>query len=742
LKKVRHSGRALVATVAIALGASSTAHAQSAAPEMGAAASEADTALGEIVVTARRREESLISVPVAVTVLGQEALRQANLTQLSDLARVAPAVRVSNVAGRIDALAIAVRGQVDTGGQLTTDPSVGVYFADAIQTRPQGLGRSLYDLASLQVLKGPQGTLFGRNLTGGAVLIVPVAPKLGSVEGYVQGIYGNYNRREVQGALNLPLGERAALRLAGNFTRRDGFTRNLTTGRRLRDDSGDAFRVSLLLEPADGFRNSTVFDYAKGHGHGGGMAPFAVNPAVDTPANRYADRLAALRRQQARSIRVNEDDSDTPQKSSNRGITNTTEIDLGGPTFKNIFNYRRVYSEAYVADGVPQNLILVGNIVKSEQISEEVQILGTTLDGKLDYIVGAYYFFEDGVQTGYVPSLGGPARTNIGAATNVSKSLFAQFDYAITDKLKATVGGRYTWDRRELYQQVRASPTGPNQVEAVVEKTFRKPTWTLSLNYEPTPDTLVYITNRRGYRSGGFNSGATVAAALAPVESEVLTDYELGFKSQGRLGGIGYRTTLAVYRSKYDDIQKNLVAIVGTPPAPARVLLNAAKANINGGEFEATILPTSWLELSGFVGLTDAKYKRFLDPASGADLSNIGFAQVPKWTSGVSGVVTLPVPEQIGVLKLSARYYRQSRVNLADAAPAPGYLQPGYETVSARLSLESIGGKDIRAALFVNNLTNTEYVQSATPFYGAPYGLTAVTYADPRFYGVEVGFRF
>jgi iron complex outermembrane recepter protein len=172
------------------------------------------------------------------------------------------------------------------------------------------------------------------------------------------------------------------------------------------------------------------------------------------------------------------------------------------------------------------------------------------------------------------------------------------------------------------------------------------------------------------------------------------------------------------------------------------VLLNAAKANINGGEFEATIIPTSWLEISGFVGLTDAKYKRFVDPATGTDLSDIGFAQVPKWTSGVSGVLTLPVPEQIGMLKISAHYYRQSRVNLADAAPAPGYSQPGYDTVSARISLDKIGGGRLRAALFATNLTNTEYVQSATPFYGAPYGLTAVTYADPRFYGVEIGYRF
>ncbi|PZQ24638.1 MAG: hypothetical protein DI569_00205 [Sphingopyxis macrogoltabida] len=746
--EMKYLSHCALVTTALAAGFAPAAFAQdsSGAAAANAAPESADTddGFGDIVVTARRREESLLSVPVSVTALSAQKMEEANLTQLADIGRTAPAIRVTNVVDRSDTLAVAIRGQSDTGGQLTTDPSVGVYFADAIQARPQGLGRSLYDIASIQLLKGPQGTLFGRNLTGGAVLISPVAPDVDTVEGYVQAIYGNYDRREIQGAINVPIVEGiAALRVAGNLTRRDGFTLNLTTGNRLRDDNGDAFRASLLIDTGNGFRNTTIFDYAKGWGHGGGMVPIEVNPAVDTPVNRRAAREAVLARQQARSIRINEDDTDTPQRSSNRGVTNTTEIDVGGATLKNIFNYRRVTSENDGGDGMPQNLVLVRSIIKAEQVSEELQLVGKAFDDRLDYIVGAYYFWESGLQTGFVPVLGGPARTTIGDVTSISRSIFAQIDYAITDKLKLTVGGRYTWDKRKLYQQVRASPTGPNSVDQRVEKNFSEPTWTLSLNYEPTPDTLLYITNRRGYRSGGFNSGATVAAALAPVESEILTDYEVGFKTQGRMGDVRYRMTLAAYHSNYDNIQKNLGVLVGTPPAPARLLLNAATATINGGEFEATIIPSDWFELSGFVGLIDAKHKDYIDPISGADLSDLPFVQTPKWTGGISGVLTLPVPEQVGTLKLSANYYRQGRVNVSNSIPlGPGAIQPGYDTVSARLSLDKIGGSNFRAAVFATNLTNAKFVQTVTPFYGAPFGVAAVTYGDPRFYGVEVGFRF
>ncbi len=148
----------------------------------------------------------------------------------------------------------------------------------------------------------------------------------------------------------------------------------------------------------------------------------------------------------------------------------------------------------------------------------------------------------------------------------------------------------------------------------------------------------------------------------------------------------------------------------------------ALHAKINGGEFEATIIPTDWLELSGFVGLIDAKHKDYLDPVSGADLSNLPFVQTPKWMGGVSGVLSLPVPEEVGLLKLSANYYLQGSVNVSNSIPlGPGAIQPGYETLSAPLSLDKIGGINFRAAVFATNLTNAEFVQTVTPFYGAPF---------------------
>lgn len=730
-----------------ALLAGSTAPNVAAAQAAGGGGS-AVTGLEEIVVTARRREESLLAVPVSVTALSSQDLRAANVTSAMELDRVVPSLRITPVAGRTTTPAFTIRGLTDTSGLITSDPAVGVYFDDAFQGRAQGLARALFDIGSVQVLKGPQGTLFGKNLTGGAILIAPKAPVLGQLGGYVQGTFGKFNDREVQGAANIPISDTLALRLGANIVRRDGYYKNLFTGNTLRSEHSDSFRASLLFAPTDNFKNTTVIDTFKGHGNGGGLVPVAENPAVNIPGlNPYALRLAALQRQQARSSYSVEEDQDSPAHSSNYGFTNTSALEAGGATFKNIVNARQVVSWDIVDDGLPVKVAFQDFRLKARQYSEEFQILGNALDHRLEYIAGAYYFWEHGQSTSSTVVLGSPTPANYSTAVNKSKSVFAQADYHITPQLTFTAGGRYTWDSRQF--GFAATPSGRtfgSGGTANVKANFSKPTYTVSLNYKPQEGTLLYVATRRGYRSGGYNGGATSLAQLNVIQPEILTDYEVGAKSEGYLGSMGYRATLAVFHSKYDNIQRNILTLVAG--VPTRTLFNAAKANVNGGEFEATVIPVEALSLTGFVGYTDAKYKRFLDPASGADLSNLPFSRVPKWTWRVSAHVNLPSPDaKGGRLGASVDYYHSGPTSVTDTAlPAPplpvGYFAPGYGLLSARITYDNIAGTGIRAAVFGDNLANKTYTLTGVVLYQAPLGYNSFLNGTPRTFGVELGYDF
>lgn len=700
----------------------------------------------EIIVTARRRAESNLDVPIAVTAVSGESLERANITSLADLQRIAPSVRTAPVAGRVSSTAFFIRGLGETTGSVSADPSTGVYFADAIMTRPQGVGRSLYDLQSIQVLNGPQGTLFGRNLTGGAVLITPNPAALGEIGGYGRVRIGNYKQRDVEAAINVPLGEWVAVRASGSIVRRDPFVTNIVTGDGRADEHSNSGRLTINIEPDQTFSNVFILDYFDGKSRGLDIIPTNLNPAVDTPVNPLAPRAIWLERQQAAGIRGLVDGVDGPfSTASNLGITNTTTVDLGAVTVKNIFNFRRIRSYDQQATATPPTattprymLIDITNIVHSRQYSDELQFTGSLFKEVVDYTAGAYFFYERAYQQSYTATLGGAPRSILPRATNESKSLFAQFDIKPMEKLTFTIGGRYTWDSRSLYQRV-FLPSGEEVVNEGVNKGFGKFTYTLAANYKPIDDLLVYATTRRGYRSGGFNASATSPAALVPVRPEVLTDYEVGLKYQAS----AFRFSAAAFHSNYTDIQRTLLTIVGTPPTATQLLLNAAEAKVQGIEVEAVVRPFRFLDISGFASYVDAKYKKFIDPLTGADISNTPFSQTPKWTYRIAADLTIPTPETVGELRLSADYSYQSSILGGESATIdPGYMLDGRGIVNARVSLDRIADTPLSVAVFARNLTDKKYFTAISPLYAAPFGMTRSVVGDPRTWGVEVSFSF
>lgn len=760
---------------------------QDSRPDMAVAPAEAETS--EVVVTARRREERLQDVPVAITALGTDTLQQASIVQLQDVQQKVSGLTIQPGSFGSNVLALSIRGQRQFDAYITKDPAVGVYFADVIQNRPQGLNAAMYDLANVQVLKGPQGTLFGRNTTGGAMLITPQGPT-DNYEGYLVAGVGNYNATRLEGAVNAPFGDWGAIRVAGSFLRRDGYTTSATTGRKFDDEHKDSWRVSLRLNPLAGLENRTVVSGFLADENGTGYKLFPNLVTGFTGVNDAALRAEAAN-VRARPFWTTSSDILDGSRISTLAVSNITQYEVSSAlTFKNIFGYRRVESHiAFDLDG--SNLTRSYNnstipLAHSRedmtvlQYSDELQALGTLFDGSLDYIVGGYYFLERGrdVQTsgGLIGVSNAATNTYVGnritigdPIRNRSLSAFAQVTYRLPflEGVSLTAGGRLTRDTRELTSRNQTGSTPPvcrlvsadtggvpispclreNRTE------FERFTYTLSADWKIRRGLLAYIAHRKGYRAGGFNFAATTPSAFTPFLPEDVTDIEAGLKTDFRMGGGSGTFNLAAYTQNYRNIQRTGSRVVSDSVGNQvliQTITNAAEARIKGFEAELALRPVNWIEFTMNIGHIDAQYKRWtLLNANGttSDLTNTQFAGTPKWT--VNASIAFDVPLGDSELGLRADVYHQTTTNITDTSwivsqlrTTPSSILPGYTVLNGRVELRHPGGlENLTLALWARNLTNTRYYLGGSEL-GQNFGFAADFMGSPRLYGMEARFKF
>jgi len=699
----------------------------------------------QIVVTARRREEALQEVPLAITALSADDLADANMTRIEDMSTMVPSLSISPSQHRNHTIAFAIRGQLQGQNYITNDSSVGVYVAEAVQARPYGLGQSLFDLESVQVLKGPQGTLFGRNTTGGAILFQPRRPTLGQFDGYAQIRMGNYDLIEAQGAVTVPLGEKAGLRVGFNRMVRDGYMHNVTTGTDQNNEDSTAARAVLLIEPSDGFKNTTYFDYFEADQVGSATRLNDVRPG-STAGNAGLEAILAAQTATLGFYEVEGNDGgvggvgagDGKSTGENFGFTNVMEIELSPTlTFKNIANYRELKSyEEQNLGGTPVPFLAVVDDQDSNQYSFEAQLLGENNAGTLKWILGGYYFQEKGTRFTLVSVNGGAPSPRTGTGKNKSYSVFGQVDFEFVENLTATVGLRNTWDER-TFQQERLSSSGTCLLCTDPETSkYNDLTYTVGLSYQVDPDKLVYATTRRGYRAGGYNSSGNTAAALTPFNPESITDYELGIKADWDLGGAKLRTNLAGFYSDYQDIQRTVLQTInGTPVA---TIFNAAKAHISGFELETNLWAGDF-EFIGSLALVDAVYDEFLDGTT--DVSDNDFANIPKWTYRLGARYTAPIGLGKGsTTKFSLDWAWRDSVYHAEFND-PRNFQESYGLLNGRIEFRDVFDSSVDFALWGTNLTDKKYSQSTGDLYGS-LGLSYRSRGYPRMYGAELAIEF
>ncbi|WP_186291411.1 TonB-dependent receptor [Nitrospirillum viridazoti] len=708
----------------------------------------------EVIVTARRREEKLQDVPVAVTALSGEQLAERGVAKLEDLRFQAPAFQVQPGPYGGAVPAFQVRGQRQQEALITQDPSVGAYVDEVYQARVYGLNQAMLDLDNVQVLKGPQGTLFGRNTSGGALLVMSKRPT-DQFEGMASIGLGDYGSRETTAIVNVPVTDAFALRAAVKVDHHDGYTTNVDTGQQLGTETNTSYRLGGLLR-AGAVESYTTLSGV--HTTGTGVPLISQGFGPNASALAGMDPAAVARANAVQAARGFYETSGDLQPDDTRldtfAATNITTVDVGDLTFKNVLGYRQISADIGVEfdgsdlkarNGLPFFNAL--NIAREHQVSEELQMQGKGFGDRLTYVVGGYYFREEGSdfqQT--VIGAYGLSQVGGGYAVNSSTSLFAQGDLKLTDELTLTAGGRYSWDRRDFTGQTYYSglsagtaaidfrgnppPVACNDGGTLANTckvplpTYEKnvPTWTAGLNYKPAEETLLYATVSRGYRSGGYNLRGKLGAngslgSFGPFAPEIVVNYEVGVKQDFTLGGVAMRANAAGYHQDYSNIQRTIYAQFPGETVPQAYVKNAASATIDGGELELSAKPARGLDLSAFLSYIDAAYSSFAytvaakPDGSGSrtiDASSYAFAGTPRFQYGATVRYELPLSDRLGTAAAQLSYYRQSRMAWSDSGENYAVTKP-YGLTDLRLDWKEVAGHPLDLGFYVRNLFDVQY---------------------------------
>lgn len=760
--------KSMRAAVYVALLTSGSAFSSSAIAQTSPAAEvDADKGLGDIVVTARRREENLQEVPVAVTAFSSEAIVTKGITDRTSLADNTPSLFTINGGYPREFAFFALRGQ---GPAFGSTPGVVNYFAEVPNsTSVDGRVGTYYDLANVQVLAGPQGTLFGKNATGGNILFEPVKPQ-NELGGYARAEYGNYNNRRAEGAINVPVvTDKVLLRVAGSIGRRDGYTIDVGpnfTGKDYDDLGYESFRVGLTVKPSDSLEIYTVGRYFHSSTNGGGTVAGAFNPAAGYDATAlgfgflpvlafYPGAATVVPTQDARGPRQVSYDIDQFSKTSYWQVVNQATLELSDNVkLRNIVSYsefRNRYAYDYDASVFP----LAGQISRSidttapNYLTEELQLQGSALDGAVVYSIGGYYDRQTthepaGIEQFYQFPLGTllPPAAALFVQRNNSKAVFGQATVDLGKLapslagLSLTAGLRNTWEHTYVSQAI-----GGPAVTGTADSDY--PSYTVTLDYDVTRGVHAYVTARDAYKSGGVNGPVPVGAPFRTFAPEKLSDVELGLKSQFKIGSMDVRANVAAYRGVYNNIQRTTNETVETPAGPLllNVTRSAAKGKIQGVEFNGTIVPVRGLTINGSYSYIDGQYTKVTDASALAILAGSPFPYTPKQKFSIGGSYEADLGD-IGSLVLNANFVRQSKVSTAQTNASYYRYLPAYGLLNLGVDLHNVGGTAVDLGLFATNVTKVAKPVGVLDGYNTPVGLVGLTYSEPRMYGIRLGYRF
>jgi iron complex outermembrane receptor protein len=710
------------------------------APDPGGRASRKLVQLEKVVVTARRREEQLRDVPQAVTAVSGEELESRGAQNIAALGAVTPNLVI--YPGRVfnNTVVAYIRGIGQFDSIWGVEPGVGIYLDDVHLARPQGALLDVLDVERVEVLRGPQGTLYGRNTLGGAIKFVTRAPSA-DFGGRLSLTLGDYGRRDAKAVLNLPLGHDWRTRVALAKYDRDGFGRNLTTGA----DAG--------ARDAGVARINAVWD---------GSADVEVRLAYDRTRDRSGP--PAARRLEAPS-RVDPDHtpldpgrydvrSDAPERLDldNEGASATVDWTLAPDwRLRSITAWRQGESDSVLdMDSLAQPLWMLTRLFSERQTSQEFQLHHDHDDGSL--VAGLYLF--DGRESGsghnltMLPGIfATPYNGADGSLRTRSAAVYADWVRDFNPRWQLDAGLRYTVERKSVTahngfytDDTFMTPTpdppyfGRPSADFTDSETYRAPTPSLALARR-TGHGLLYAKASRGFKGGSYNVRAntvTNPGSAHPLDAETVTAYEFGAKTEWLDGRLSVDAT--VFRNDYEDIQLS-VNILNPPGRPFADFRNAGSGTAQGMELEWRAKLGSRLSWTGHVGYLDAGYDQYID--GGVDVaSSRVFPNAPRWTAGTSLVADVPL-QAGGALRarVDGRYQSEVRPT-TDLSPL--LVQPGYALWNASVAWD-LPGERWQVALRGDNLADTGYLTSGFEYR---FGITTGYYGPPRTVSLTLDYSF
>jgi iron complex outermembrane receptor protein len=747
--------------------------AQDSAEPVPATASEAADS-GEILVTARRREERLVDVPVAVTAFDQADLQRIQAVDLSGLQAAAPNLNLVQGRGSAASANIFIRGLGQPDALQTFDPAVGIYVDGVYLSRIQGALLGLFDVERIEVLRGPQGTLYGKNTTGGAISIVSKKPDLDTLKAAGSAMYGRFDQIVLNGYLSAPIvTDKVALSLAGQYDKRDGIVTDPRTGRKYNDRDSLTLRGILRVQPTEKLeiiasgdynrqRNALTLGYATAPLLQTNFATGAVQLVPAQPYGRYDYKAST-------SFTGNEG-----QKLDHWGVNITANLELNDTiSLTSITSWRKLEPDLFIdIDATQAELgdVFVG--IDQRQFSQEVQLKWDT--DKFRGVFGLFYlnenirsnqlaFADDLFAFGALPLTF--LRTINDEQNTQNYAAFGQATYDLTEQLSVTAGLRYTNEKRTYDRFTTTSST----LAALNNLTFRFPgslpvglnldnsvnfdAWTPSLTFSFKPDanSQIYASASRGFKAGGFNGRANSINDLTLVvngtsqlvtsfKPETVWTYETGAKVSAMDGKLYLAGNVF-----YSDFQ-NFQARVGGGAVGVFPVLNAGKMTIWGAELEAVFKPTKAWNLRGSLGYLDAKYDEFNDgrrpPAFSCNPTGTKVtcdpAFAPPWTINLSTDYRFDLGDS-GSLTIGGdgRFVDEHFLSVDNR---PGLVEDGYWLVNAFVRYDD-PSRTWYVQGGVKNVFDTLYKTDGQEFSSVG-NIQTVYFGDPQTWNIMVGFTF
>ncbi len=703
--------------------------------------------LEEVIITAQKRDERLTEVPISIANVNAEDIKQTGIRQLKEVAEYVPNLSISS--GTDFTSSVSIRGVGANSRNIGFDTRVGVYLDGVYLGQSPALNQELLDLERIEVLRGPQGTLFGKNTVAGAINLISKKPE-DRFSGSVGMELGNYNSRQVSASLNLPLTDTLYSKVAINKQQRDGQVKNLATGNDINEQDATSYRLQFRYAPGISFEANLAFD-----GMDTERRSYTGDPATNTwgtTLNTEAPRKNEI------SMNI-----DPFEDRKIRGTALTLEQDLkSGFAVKSISAYRDT-KISYINDldysAVDLAKLSYGD--NYQQFTQELQLISPD-DNSLKYVAGLYYYDQAGDSLRQVSStpLAGlifgsdpnSPTTTEGTVDTRSYAAFLNGSYQLSNNWKLGFGFRYSLEDKEADWSIDGSGSGAFGIATGTVKDSRSDNHfspTINLNYAFTNEINGYVKFSSGYKSGGFNldfvSQDDLSAGI-DFDKETVDSYELGLK--GTLLDRRIQFSLAAFESNYSDYQVNQFIDLGAGRTSISIR-NAAKVETKGLEAELTFRPAERWQLMASVGLLDAKFADY--PGGGANGANVSGNTLP----GVSdlsmnlGVQYYhPVPALGAEMLVRLDYsYRDDYYNTADNVKSRQLLsgdsvQYGWvddiELLNGRLALESLNG-DWSLALWGRNLTNEDYLSgTGRDFFGTINHFAGTL----RTYGIELEYNF